>query len=1258
MAMDAPRTGLSISSRVISSDDARAVTATPSRPKATGSAGFLVLGMHRSGTSVLARLLAAAGANPGERLVPGSPGNEEGHWEDAFVVETNERLLSALGYRWDDLRPLPRDWMQSDAAASARAQIRDYLRSSLSKHPLWAIKDPRMCLFAALWLDAFAEEGCKPSVLLLGRHPREIAGSLAVRDGMANGKAMLLWLRYVLDAEHATRGLPRAFIGYDELLADPAGVMQRISRLPGGKRLHAPTGGNGGGIVRLEQRHHRHDGAALPEAVEVAWGAHLAAIGGDDDPRAFDAADAVLARADGLFAPVLQELDREQAVLWDRTARAEASLAKAAHGMAGMPETFMQVRETLDARHGQVIGAVAEVRETLDAHRGQVIGAVAEVRETLDAHRGQVIGAVAEVRETIEAHRGQVIDAVAEVRETIEAHRGQVVDAIGDQVGGLAAAQGVHASAIADLSREFAESNVRGVEALASLERMVSDAATRMEDAIGHEIRRMQQEAAQARDEAAAAKDERNALAGELGQAKSRLLVLQHDSALLGQIRASRSWRLTRPLRVARRLLAGGREARDERGRIGRWWALRLAGMPLLPGAFRERMRLRGRAQAIVAAYAPDASAPARIEAVVDAHASGPAAANPARPDVFVWAVIDWHFRTQRPQHLASALAGAGHRVFYLSNNLVDSATPGFRIEPLDASGRLFQVNLHAVGAPEIYYGAPSARTIADLRLSIGELMQWADSDGGLCILQHPFWLDVATAVPGSALLYDCMDHHAGFENNAACVIEAEERLITGADLLIVTSDWLDKNLAGANPQRALIRNATEYEHFCERPRRVYRDARGRRVIGYYGAIAEWFDVELVRQVATRFADAVVLLIGHDTIGAAAALSDVGNVEFTGEVPYAELPYYLHGFDVALLPFRVIELTLATNPVKVYEYLSAGKPVVAVDLPETAQFGDLVHRARDHAAFLEAVSAALAEPENGGEAAIEARKSFASQQTWAHRALELDEAIASMPVPRVSVVVLTYNNLDFTRACLHSIEEESHWPGLEVIVVDNASADGTREFLRDWEQGGGNRKVILNDANLGFAAGNNVGLAAAAGEYLILLNNDTYVTPNWVRTLVNHLRRNPGIGIIGPVTNNIGNEARIEIGYADMQQMKSAAAAYTRRHAGQLLPIRTVAFFCVAMPRSTYEAVGPLDPDFGVGFFEDDDYCRRVEAAGLGVACAEDVFVHHHLSASFDKLKAEARQQLFLRNRAIYEAKWGTWQPHQYRGEAPASDAG
>jgi GT2 family glycosyltransferase/glycosyltransferase involved in cell wall biosynthesis len=1142
MATATRRAGLPISSGAISSDDARAVTATNPRPNATDSAGFLVLGMHRSGTSVLARLLAAAGANPGERLVPGSHGNEDGHWEDAFAVETNERLLSALGYRWDDLRPLPGDWMRLEAAGFARAQIRDYLRSNLSKRPLWAIKDPRMCLFAELWLDAFAEEGCRPSVLLLGRHPQEIAGSLAVRDGMANGKAMLLWLRHVLDAEHATRGLPRAFIGYDELLADPAGVMRRIAHLPGGERLRAASDENDShGIVRQERRHHRHDGAALPEPVELAWRAHLAAAAGNDGSRAFDRADETLASADGLFAPVLQELDREQAVLWDRTARAEAALAKTTHNLADVPETLVQVRETLNAHHGQSLEAVTQVRETLDAHHGQSLEAMAQVRETLDAHHDVL------------------------------------VDAVGNQVGQLAA-----------------------------------------------ELR-----------------EQRQAFQGEMGRLHGRLQTLQYDSDLLQQVRASWSWRITRPFRVLKRLLAGGRQARLERGKIAALLAGREANRPIEVTA--------GDGAGVGGSH--DASS---TGSSVEPHLSL-APANPERADVFIWAVIDWHFRTQRPQHLASALAGAGHRVFYLSNNLVDSTTPGFRIEALDASGRLFQANLHAEGAPEIYYGVPSPRTIADLRRSIGELMQSADSDGGLCIVQHPFWLDIAAAVPGSALLYDCMDHHAGFENNAPAVIEAEKRLTAGADLLIVTSDWLDRELADANPHRVLIRNATDYEHFHQRPRRVYRDPRGRRVIGYYGAIAEWFDVELAHKMAERFADCVVLLIGHDTIGAAATLSGLGNVEFTGEIPYDELPFYLHGFDVALLPFRVIELTMATNPVKVYEYLSAGKPVVAVDLPETAQFGELVHRVRGHEAFLDAVSLALDESRGGDERHAEARRAFAREQTWAHRARQMDDAIATLPAPRVSVIVLAFNNLELTRACLESIQAQSNWPNLEVIVVDNASSDGTREFLRDWERGGAGRKAILNDQNLGFAAGNNVGLAAATGEYLILLNNDTYVTPNWIRTLVNHLGRNPGIGIIGPVTNNIGNEARIDVRYDDMRGMRAAAAAYTRRHAGELLPMRTVAFFCVAMPRSTYETVGPLDPAFGVGFFEDDDYCRRIEAAGLKVACAEDVFVHHHLSASFDKLKAEKRQELFLKNKAIYEAKWGTWEPHRYRGQAPGA---
>src|SRR3546814_15642758 len=131
--------------------------------------------------------------------------------------------------------------------------------------------------------------------------------------------------------------------------------------------------------------------------------------------------------------------------------------------------------------------------------------------------------------------------------------------------------------------------------------------------------------------------------------------------------------------------------------------------------------------------------------------------------------------------------------------------------------------------------------------------MQWADSDGGLCIVQHPFWSDVAARVPGSTLLYDCMDYHAGFQNNPPDVLAAEASLTRDADLLIVTSAWPDRELANANRNRALIRNAGEFEHFCNPPHERCCDGAGRRRIGSYGAIAGWFDVDLGRGGAQEY---------------------------------------------------------------------------------------------------------------------------------------------------------------------------------------------------------------------------------------------------------------------------------------------------------------------------------------------------------------------------------------------------------------------
>ncbi len=1263
--------------------------------------------MHRSGTSALTRLLHEAGADLGSRILPGGEGNEEGHWEDAFAVETDERLLADLGHSWDDVRPLPGDWMRSEAATRARQQIRDYLVSSRFPQPVWAIKDPRMSLLAELWLGAMSDAGFQPGVLLLARHPHEVADSLATRDGMAHGKGMLSWARHMLAAERASRGLSRIVVTYDQLIDDPAAVLRRIRALPGGVALTAPEAmpRSLSTIVRAGARHHQAGDEPVPPTIDAIWRAFRDTAEHPGDTNAFPAIAAEWDRAEELYAPVLRELGREQDALWQRTARAEAALSGSMTQVGDLPQEIAHVGDMVDATRTQLLDSIGGMGMSLAQSTERLNDAVSVELRRMHEENARTI----ESASSMAAEAGVARDLsprLEQLREGVEALGSALGEAVSVE---LRRMQEEHARAVESSSSMAAEAGVaRDLSPrMEQLRERVETLGSKLNEAVSVELRRMQEEHSRTLEsasawaaEAALARQlsprmatlesgldrmmqvydgdlrrlqveleqqktqcevvrsansamctELDAAKAEIAQLRRRLPGLEADSAMLQLVRTSWSWRMTKPVRFARRVLSGN-VADSDRGKVRRWWALQLAGTRLLPRGYRDKVLHSVRMPASVTPALAERALPA---GETDAAAvPTPARRMEGRADVYIWAVIDWHFRTQRPQHLARGLAEAGHRVFYVSNNLVDDASPGFNVEALDSDGRLFQVNLNARGAPAIYYGSPTPEVIADLRRSTGELMQWADSDGGLCIVQHPFWSEVASVVSGSALLYDCMDHHAGFEDNAPDVIAAEARLCAAADLLIVTSEWLDQELASVNASRALIRNASDFAHFRDLPAEVFRDPQGRRILGYYGAIAEWFDADLVHALAREYPDCLVLLIGNDTAGVAGKLRGLANVQFTGEVPYTRLPYYLHAFDVALLPFRVIPLTLATNPVKVYEYLGAGKPVVSVDLPEIAQFGDLVARAKDHASFLERVGECLRTAED--EASIAARMAFASQQTWAHRAGELDSAIAALAEPRVSVIVLTYNNLDFTKACLHSIEAESNWANLEVIVVDNASTDGTPEYLEAWADGVAGRKVILNKANLGFSAGNNVGLAAASGDFLILLNNDTYVTRSWVRTLVNHLKRDPGIGIIGPVTNNIGNEARIAINYSSMAEMKLAAARYTRRHLGHVIEIPTVAFFCVAMPRATYESVGPLDEAFGVGFFEDDDYCRRVEAAGLRVACADDVFVHHHLSASFDALKAEHKQALFERNKAIYEAKWGRWIPHAYReGETPAS---
>jgi GT2 family glycosyltransferase len=318
----------------------------------------------------------------------------------------------------------------------------------------------------------------------------------------------------------------------------------------------------------------------------------------------------------------------------------------------------------------------------------------------------------------------------------------------------------------------------------------------------------------------------------------------------------------------------------------------------------------------------------------------------------------------------------------------------------------------------------------------------------------------------------------------------------------------------------------------------------------------------------------------------------------------------------------------------------------------------LVYRAQDTDEFVAQVSRALAEAADHASPVVadlrQRRTAFASGQTWARRAADLLHAAHDLSTePSVSVVVVSYNQWPLTERCLASLVANDDAGPLQIIVVDNASADQTPERLRAWaETDPARRQVILNADNRGFGPAVNQGLAVATGDYLVVLNNDTIVGPGWTRGMRRHFEVDAGLGLICPITNNIGNEAQVALPGRTPNEVFASARRHSFQRSGRRLALPTVAFFCVMMPRRVYESVGPMDEQFVPGFFEDDDYCLRVRDKGWTIACAEDVFVYHELSASFDAEGATRRQAIFARNKALFEKKWGAWTPHVYREES------
>jgi GT2 family glycosyltransferase len=241
---------------------------------------------------------------------------------------------------------------------------------------------------------------------------------------------------------------------------------------------------------------------------------------------------------------------------------------------------------------------------------------------------------------------------------------------------------------------------------------------------------------------------------------------------------------------------------------------------------------------------------------------------------------------------------------------------------------------------------------------------------------------------------------------------------------------------------------------------------------------------------------------------------------------------------------------------------------------------------------------------------------------------------------RTSIVVLTRNQLEHTRHCVTSIRRHTPAP-YELILVDNGSTDGTVEYLGELAERHDTVRTVFNRENLGFARGNNQGFSIATGRRIVVLNNDTAVTQGWLEGLASVLTKHRDVGIVGPVTNRAsGPQVIPDVPYRTPQEMEDFAREIARSHAGRSVPSRRLVGFCWLMRKEVLDAIGGFDERFGLGNFEDDDFCLRAFQAGWRTRIALDVFIHHVGTQTFVGESIDYRQNM-RNNFEIFKEKWG-----------------
>jgi GT2 family glycosyltransferase len=257
--------------------------------------------------------------------------------------------------------------------------------------------------------------------------------------------------------------------------------------------------------------------------------------------------------------------------------------------------------------------------------------------------------------------------------------------------------------------------------------------------------------------------------------------------------------------------------------------------------------------------------------------------------------------------------------------------------------------------------------------------------------------------------------------------------------------------------------------------------------------------------------------------------------------------------------------------------------------------------------------------------------------------VDSDTESTTRPAPQtdlLSIVIPVWTGCEITTKALQTILDHTRRP-LEIIIIDNGSDPEAKAAIDDFLRLHPDlARVIRNESNRGYPAACNQGLQVSQGRYLVVMNNDVLVTPFWASRMMAAFAPDAGIGAVGPRTNYVYSPQLVSDCHYTEATLDAWAEAWHVVHAGTLRTTTKLIGFLMMIRREMLDRIGGFDPVFGLGNYDDDDYCLRARLAGYQLLIADDVFVHHYGSVSFNKNPA-AFSELLGKNREVFASKWG-----------------